>query len=105
MKWKRTCTIFLICGAMLGSGCGLIQEEEAYHVMQVEDSEEEETIGTAIVMRGDLTLENDVLASCQAEEKSNLSFAVSGEKYDVINAREGDHVKKGQLLAQLDCKD
>lgn len=94
-----TIICFLLCG------CGVIQKEEEIHVMRYGEETAQEEAEIAVVLRGDLVSENNIFVSVQAENKSSLSFGVSGIPYDEFYVAEGDEVTKGQLLAKLECDD
>lgn len=103
MKWK----VLILTGmmGMLLGGCGVIRTEEEYHIMQTQNTGTQDEVNKTLVARGSLEVENDIPATALPTASSELSFAVNGEKYDIFNAHEGDQVKKGELLARLDCKD
>lgn len=86
-------------------GCGIIQREEEIHVMRYGEETVQEEVEIAVVLKGDLVSENNIFVSCQSENKSSLSFGISGIKYDEFYVSEGDEVTKGQLLAKLECDD
>lgn len=102
---SKKITIFSIMFFVL-TGCGMIPKEEEYHVVTIQNEENTNSNENVInVLRGDLKYENSILVSHKAAEKSSLSFAISGVPYDSFYVEAGDEVKKGELLAKLDCQD
>jgi len=91
--------LILLCG------CGIMEKEEEIRVMRYGEETVLEETGIAVVLRGDLVSENNIFVAYQSENKSSLSFGVSGIRYDEFYVSEGDEVKKGQLLAKLECDD
>lgn len=87
------------------SGCGLVQKEEEIHVMRYGEVAAQENGEIAVVLKGDLVSENNIFVYCEREEGSTLSFGISGIRYDEFYVSRGDTVKKGQLLAKLECDD
>lgn len=115
MDWKRDGKSGVACKKGLAAavatvlillcGCGVIQKEEEIHVMRYGEKNVQEEAEIAVVLRGNLVSENSITVSVQAENKSSLSFGVSGIPYDEFYVAEGDEVAKGQLLAKLECDD
>src|SRR5690349_24526771 len=59
---------------------------------------------TATVDKGDVTLTTNATGPLSAKQQVNVSFMTQG-RVVLINAQEGDHVRKGQTLAVLDTTD
>lgn len=104
----RKIQLLLVCNMILFflSGCGFQGKEEVYYPkpkLNQLASQSEELV--TVVMRGDLTEEKTLTLFAKPLGESNLSFAVSGIKYDSFLVTVGDQVTKGQILARLDCKE
>lgn len=102
---KYPVMIAVITLVMLLFGCGFIEKEEKIRVMRYGEKAADEEMEIAVVLRGDLVSENNIFVSCERETGSFLSFGVSGVPYDEFYVTKGDTVKKGQLLAKLECDD
>lgn len=85
------------------TGCSLLQKEEEYHVLKVDDSAKEETDVMTQVKRGDIAEESVIRVTVTPTKKEELCFHLNGEEFDEIYVRKGDRVKKGQLLMNLVC--
>lgn len=86
-------------------GCSVMEKEEEIRIMRYGEKEVQEDVEIAVVLRGDLVSENNIFVDCKRESGSSLSFGVSGVRYDEFYVSRGDTVKKGQLLAKLECDD
>ena len=86
-------------------GCSVMEKEEEIRIMRYGEKEVQEDVEIAVVLRGDLVSENNIFVYSGRESGSSLSFKVSGVRYDEFYVSRGDTVKKGQLLAKLECDD
>ena len=97
------------CGALIGvslaaavlmGGCGKGTEEPESHVAVENDNEKiEYNYLTAEV--GDVTVTRKVTCTYRQQKEQEVSFAITGRLVDKVFVKEGEHVKKGDLLAQL----
>lgn len=92
----------ILSGTLLFSACGLLPEEETFRRAPVIKTYEKEEFQEAVAVRGDMELVNKITCNFLPMQSEDLSFSVGGELYDEIFVQEGDFVKKGDLLAQLD---
>lgn len=103
--WKRSkgrkWMTLLMCTMLttVVSGCGSDAQKEDYLIVEQEEEPIAYTLGTATV--GDV--EKTLRISCvyQQLHDEDVSFQVSGKKIAKVYVKEGDIVKKGQLLAEL----
>lgn len=93
------------CMAAAFTGCNGPGAAEVYHQMPVMNKQKQSETIFATVMRGDLKEEKAIRLSAKAGQKSSLSFQISDIGYDAFYVTAGDKVKKGQILARLDCED
>lgn len=92
----------LLSGTLIFTSCGLLPEEETFRTAPVIKTYEKEEFKETVVVRGDMALTNKITCNFIPMQSQNLSFTVGGEFYDEIFVEEGDFVKEGELLAQLD---
>lgn len=93
------------CMTAAFTGCNGPGAAEIYHQMPVMNKQKQSETIFATVMRGDLKEEKAIRLSVKAGQKSSLSFQISDIGYDAFYVTAGDKVKKGQILARLDCED
>lgn len=107
MKAGQKSIYILICILLLElTGCAINSEKETYHPkpkMNRQNLSEETEI--AVVMQGDLTDEKTISLSAKPAAEYSLGFSVSGVNFDTFYVKEGDAVKKGQILARLSCEE
>jgi RND family efflux transporter MFP subunit len=94
MKIKKVCIIplTLLLVAALCSGCGS------------KSSSATTTQQTVAVQRGNIKIDVEASGNLALSQTADLAFDVSGYVYKVL-VEEGDSVKEGQLLAQVDTFD
>lgn len=93
---KRSIAILLVlCMSVLVSGCGKESKEAISQVKSVKVIEVNEEIYPVI---------HDYTGTIDSKELKKYSFKIPG-KVGRINVKEGQAVKKGEILAQLDTKD
>lgn len=108
-KYKKIFLIYILSLLFLTvflTGCGFIGKEEVYYPkpkFNHTTSKTEDLI--TVVMRGDVREEKTLTLFAKPVNETDLSFAVSGIKYDTFFVSPGDKVKKGQVLARLYCED
>ena len=93
------------CMTAAFTGCNGPGAAEVYHQMPVMNKQKQSETIFATVMRGDLKEEKTIRLSAKVGQKSSLSFQISDIGYDAFYVTAGDKVKKGQILARLDCED
>ena len=99
-KWKRNAAICLLCAGFAGlTGCGGQTQEEGIVVYEPET--EEITYQFGVVEIGDVTKVEKVKAVYSQMAEQEVSFSLSGKLIEKVYVREGDSVKKGDLLAEL----
>lgn len=103
-RWTRT--IFAaVLGLSLGcASCGLIPEEETFPAAPFFVEELPGEYQTAVCLTGDVVLSTSLDLRTVPKQKENLSFPVTGERYDAFFVSTGENVTEGQILGQLDIK-
>ncbi|MCR2046895.1 biotin/lipoyl-binding protein [Acetatifactor muris] len=84
------------------AACGIMPQEEELPAAPVIRSYEAEEYRQATVMRGDIILEKTVRCVYASARQEMYSFSLGGLYIDKIYVSEGDLVKKGDLLAELE---
>jgi RND family efflux transporter MFP subunit len=93
-KW----TLYIIVAALiLGGGGWLILQRQSAN-----SATSNQTVETAVVQRGDLSVTVEAAGSLTASTEFTLAFPVSGNLYEVTIIIEGQPVKKGDVLARLE---
>ncbi|HKM35604.1 MAG TPA: biotin/lipoyl-binding protein [Lachnospiraceae bacterium] len=99
-KGKKWMALLLCIITATGlTGCGSEAQEEDYLIVEQQEEPITYTLGT--VTMGDV--EKTLRISCvyQQLHDEEVCFQVSGKKISKVYVKEGDIVKKGQLLAEL----
>lgn len=91
----------LLISCML-SACQLLPEEEVLPAIPVISSYEGVEYKMATVQRGDMVLNKTVSCKYVPAKKESLKFTLGGLYIDKVYAVEGQAVKAGQLLAELE---
>ncbi|WP_274652949.1 efflux RND transporter periplasmic adaptor subunit [Paenibacillus humicola] len=102
-KALRTCAAAGIA-IMLLSGCSLLPKEEEL-LDPPSFQKKEDTYETAAVKRGNLARYIDSTATAESDRSVSVSFPDAGGQLKKLNVQEGDRVKKGDLLAELETGD
>ncbi len=102
---KMALILTLGCMTIASTGCNGPKTAEVYHQMPAMNKQKQSETIFATVMRGDLEEEKSVKLLAKAAQKSSLSFRISDIAYDAFYVTAGDRVKKGQILARLDCEE
>ncbi len=84
---------FLLCG------CG--QETEEDRLVVVEQEEQEPIYSFATVTVGDVQKTTRVTCTYRQIQGQSVSFSLSGKVVEKVYVKEGDVVKRGELLAEL----
>lgn len=101
MKHRRMFTILIILSLTL-SGCSLAPKEEVLPEAPVIPIGNVEDYELVEVLRGDIIESLTVDCTYTAFQTEELNFQVSGIRLDHVYIKEGDLVKKGDLLADLE---
>ena len=92
----------LVIVSSILTGCQLIPEEETTPTRPILHSYEEQGYTTATVLRGDLVATVSVRCQYVHVKEEHLSFSVGGVYISKVYVTEGQQVKAGQLLAELE---
>lgn len=98
----RTKKLICLCACAATAllwGCGPAEEEDGLVVVEQENTEISYNFGVAAL--GDLTKSQRVTCTYRQINGQEVSFSVGGRLIDKVYVREGDSVKKGDLLAEL----
>ena len=98
---------FLRCLALMimpgvFTSCQFLPEEEVLPAIPVIHSYETTEYEQATVMRGDLVLGKTVSCTYVPAKEESLSFSLGDVSIDKVYVREGQQVREGQLLAELE---
>lgn len=83
------------------TGCALLPTEEEFPVAPIVNTYEAKDYKLSVVKRGDLVLSDSLVCQYVPTKKESLSFSLGGEYVEGIYVNEGEHVKAGDLLAEL----
>ncbi len=81
------------------SGCGNVTETD--NMVMVEQEREEIVYDLAVATIGDVEKTLRIRCDYVQEDDEDISFSLSGKRIANVYVKEGDHVEKGQLLAEL----
>lgn len=99
-KWRHTAALFLLLtGAAALGGCGGVPAEESFVVQEAETEDVSYLFGVAEI--GDVEKTEKIKATYRQTAEQEVSFSLSGKRIEKVYVREGDSVKKGDLLAEL----
>lgn len=101
-KWKAGRALAGVCLAavILLGGCGEVQQEQESHVA-VENGNDKIEYNYLTAEIGDVVVTRKVSCTYRQQNDQEVSFAVAGRLVSKVYVEEGDHVKKGALLAEL----
>ena len=99
-KWFAPLIALGLAAAL--SGCFLLPKEAAVPELPLVTPYAGAEYRTVEVTRGDVTLETKLVFAYNPTRKEDLQFAEAGRSYGAIYVTQGDEVKEGQLLAELD---
>lgn len=91
--------LILLAGILLFCGCG--NTEDADSVVMIEQEREEIVYDLAVATVGDVEKTLNLRCDYEQEDEEDISFALSGKRINSVYVKEGEHVEKGQLLAEL----
>lgn len=89
-----------LAAALLLGGCGEGQQEQESHVA-VENSNEKIEYNYLVAEIGDVTVTKQISCTYRQQKEQEVSFAITGRLVGEVYVKTGDHVRKGDLLAEL----
>lgn len=101
MKRRKggTCVILLMSLLAILVGCGNVEPQE--EVIVIEQEKEGTIYELAVANIGDVEKTIKIKCVYQQEREQDISFSISGKQISHVYVKEGEHVVKGQLLAEL----
>lgn len=102
MRRKFLWALIIMTMSFIYVSCGIMPEEEELPAAPVIRSYEAEEYQQTTVIRGDLVLDKTVRCIYASARQEMYSFPLGGLYIDKIYVSEGDLVKKGDLLAELE---
>ena len=100
---KKIALMSLACVFALNlSACGLLPQEEEFHMAPVIHAYEQQEYDLIYPERGDMTLTADINCAYIPVRTETLSFPVGGLLFEEDLVKVGDSVEEGQLVAQLE---
>lgn len=108
IPWKRGILQRLLRAVIFVSvpltclSCGILPEEEELPAAPVIRTYEAEEYQQVTVMRGDMLLTKKVKCTYASAKEEKYSFSLGGMYIDKVYVIEGQQVKKGTLLAELE---
>lgn len=89
----------LLVGIILLAGCGNVEDTDS--VVMIEQDREEIVYDLAVATLGDVEKTLSLRCDYEQEDDEDISFSLSGKRIASVYVKKGDHVEKGQLLAEL----
>ncbi len=103
---KRMFVTAVSCLLMLAfTGCGLLRQEEEVKNQITIPSYDASGASYGYVKRGDLENAETLFLKLTTTEEHGLRFGISGISIDKVYIKEGDSVRTGRLLAELQSED
>lgn len=107
---KSLCTFIssgltAVLSAALLSGCSFLPNDTQEHKIVLSSEENVPEYELSEVTRGEVVLTEKIYCNYQEEEGEELSFAEEGRKINEVYVQKGSEVKKGTLIAELECED
>jgi len=99
---NRKWVILTALVTLLFSSCALVPKEEELPDAPVLHTNQTTQYTQVAVVRGDLVQTEKISCQYQPSVEETLQFSKSGEVIEHIYVQQGDPVKKGELLAELD---
>lgn len=101
MKLKKVTkkVLGLLVGLLTFAGCGGVEDTDS--VVMIEQDREEIVYDLAVATVGDVEKTVSLRCDYEQEDDEDISFSLSGKRIASVYVKQGDHVEKGQLLAQL----
>lgn len=95
-----SCILLSLC---MATGCGKTEEGlEEYLILEKEPEEEELDYSLVSVTTEDIKIVQEIECIYQQADDEELSFKISGKRVKNVHVQEGEKVKKGQVLAELE---
>lgn len=98
-KKKNLWGMVLAAGILAFGGCG--EQPEEGNVVMLEQQREEIVYDLAVAIMGDVEKTLSIRCHYRQEKEEEISFSLSGKRIENVYVKEGAHVEKGQILAQL----
>lgn len=98
---KNRLFLIMLTAAMSMNMAGCAKEEEGDALVVVSNNEEEYVYTQVEVKRGEVVLSENLTARYVQTKEQEVSFNEGGKKIEKIYVREGDHVKPGDILAEV----
>lgn len=104
-KGRKEIYTLCACGlaAVMLAACGGQEEEEP--IVVIEQEQVEASYLLAVADKGDVEKTEEIRATYRQSNQQEVSFPISGRLVDKVYVREGDTVKKGDLLVELSAGD
>ncbi len=100
---KLNIVVLFLLTAFLVS-CGKNNDDEAGVVLSEAD-DSDVMYELSMVQRGDVTLSETLYFTYKGEKEESFSFYAEGRKVMFVYVEEGSSVKKGDIIARLECDD
>lgn len=106
-KLFKTVTAALAAAVMVSclGGCALFPDDEEEHKVTLVKTDTTMDYELAQVTVGNVTLTEKIYCEYREENGEELSFGQDGRAVDEVYVTKGEEVKKGTLLAKLECDD
>lgn len=101
MKHKHMCTLLMII-SLAASGCSLAPKEEVLPEAPVLPTSAVQEYRNVEVLRGDIIDSVSIDCTYTAFNTEEYNFSIDGIRIDHVYVEEGDFVKAGDILADLD---
>ena len=105
MRKNFLCGLNILLVSLMVTGCQLLPEEAVLPGAPILHSYEVKEYKMDIVKRGDMIRKTSVSCNYMPAKEESLSFSLGGLMIDQLYVSEGQQVKKGQVLAQLENED
>ena len=105
MRKKILCSLNILLVALMLTGCQLLPQEPVLPGAPILHSYEVKQYKMDLVKRGDLIKTTTVSCNYMPAKEETLSFSLGGLMIGQLYVSEGQQVKKGQVLAQLENED
>ena len=100
LQWSTVLIAFIMCA--MCTACQIMPEEEALPASPVIRSYESVEYTQTPVLRGDLTVNTTVSCTYVPAKEENLAFPIGGVYIDKVNVTEGQQVRAGEILVELE---
>ena len=100
LRWMSLIVVPILC-----TSCQIMPVEEELPAAPVIRSYEAKEYEQTMVIRGDMVLNKTVRCTYMPAKRERLSFSLGGEYIDSVYVSEGQQVRAGDLLAELEQGD